>query len=112
MRSSKALVVTGLLALAGTMGCMGQPVLSQQFGLLPGPSVSLLTQVYAANSPLSALASLLGGTSTTGTTGTSTTGTTGTSTTGSTTGNCTSGQVWVAALQVCIPSSLASQFGL
>jgi hypothetical protein len=80
---------------------MGQPLVSQQLGLLPGPSVALLTQVYAASSPLGALASLLG--NTTGTSGSDTTGTTG---------NCPAGQVYIAPLKLCIPQSLASQFGI
>ncbi len=115
------------------VGCTGQPFLSDQLGLLPGPATDLLQQAAASGQLSTALQS--GGfslsdlSSLAGSAGDLTGDQTGdgTDTTGDDTGDqtqqqdCPEGQVWVGTVEVngqtmaingCIDESLARQYGV
>ncbi len=127
---SSALLSCVVLAAIG-VGCGTQPLLTDAFGLLPGPSTSLLREVDMRSSATSALASgdvfsLLSGV--TGTDGTGVTtggldlsdlGGTDTGTTDDTSSGdeqeCPEGQVWVGtfngvAINACVDEDTVAQW--
>ncbi len=117
-----ATCVAGMLIVA--VGCVGQPLLSSQLGLLPGPPLSLLTEVTTTNALLSQLTSgnidifgLLTGTST----GQTTSNTSSSTNTSTSQGQCPTGQKWVGTVTLggvpltvnaCVPDAQAAQYGV
>ncbi|MBN1346549.1 MAG: hypothetical protein JXQ73_27920 [Phycisphaerae bacterium] len=131
LRSLTALGVCVLacVGITGVVGCTGQPLLSDSFGLLPGPSLTLLQEATTGSQvindllsgDLSNLTDLINqATSATTTTDPNTTTTTDPNTT-TTTETCPEGQVWVGTVTVngaplainqCLDESLARQYGV